>query len=76
MKATFENIKQIIKEANVLDDDVSIDNTISLSEQGIDSLDLVNIYLILEEKFAIKIPDKDLDKVTTIEEIINYINNS
>ena len=54
MAATPKNIKQIIKKANVLDDDVSIDNTMSLSEQGIDSLDLVNIYLILEEKFAIK----------------------
>ena len=76
MKATIENIKQAIKQANVLDDDTAtLDNTIDLAEQGIDSLDIVNVYLILEEKFDIKIPDEDLDKVKTVESIIAYINN-
>lgn len=75
MKATIENIKDVIAEADILTDTAEIKKDIPLREQGVDSLDIVNIYLLLEEKFEVKIPDEDLEKVTTIDEIINYINN-
>lgn len=75
MLATIENIKEIIIEADVLGDIQTIKDDINLVEQGIDSLDIVNIYLLLEEKFDIKIPDEDLGKVRTIDNIITYINS-
>ena len=75
MKATIENIKEVIEQAEVLGDVSELKNDIKLSEQGIDSLDIVNVYLLLEEKFGIKIPDEDLDKVTTIDEIVEYVNS-
>lgn len=75
MKATIENIKEVIEQAEVLGDVSELKNDIKLSEQGIDSLDIVNVYLLLEEKFGIKIPDEDLDKVTTINEIVEYVNS-
>lgn len=75
MKATVENIKEVISQADVLGDINTLQNDLPLSEQGIDSLDIVNVYLLLEEKFDIKIPDEDLDKVQTINQIIEYINN-
>lgn len=75
MKATVENVKEVIAEAEVLGDASGMKNDVALSEQGIDSLDVVNIYLLLEEKFDVKIPDEDLDKVQTIDAIVEYINN-
>ena len=60
MKATVENVKEVILQAEVLGDVKSLRNDISLREQGIDSLDVVNVYLLLEEKFDVKIPDEDL----------------
>ncbi len=75
MKATVENIIEVIVEAEVLGDTSEMKNDIPLSEQGIDSLDVVNVYLLLEEKFDVKIPDEDIDKVQTIDTIIEYINN-
>jgi acyl carrier protein len=74
MKATIENVRDVIKEADVLGDVNEMKNDMPLSDQGIDSLDVVNVYLLLEEKFDIKIPDEDLDKVTTIDDIVSYIN--
>ena len=74
MKATVENIKEVIDEAEVLGDISEMKSDIAMSEQGIDSLDVVNIYLLLEEKFDIKIPDEDLNKVQTIDNIVEYIN--
>jgi len=75
MKATVENIKEIIDEAEVLGDANEMKNDIALREQGIDSLDIVNVYLLLEEKFDVKIPDEDLNQVLTVNSIVKYINN-
>lgn len=75
MKATIENVKEVIVEAEVLGDASEMKSDVALSDQGIDSLDVVNVYLLLEEKFDVKIPDEDLNKVTTIDEIVEYINN-
>ena len=75
MKATVENVKEVIAEAEVLGEAEEMKNDIPLSDQGIDSLDVVNVYLLLEEKFDVKIPDEDLDQVQTIDAIIEYVNN-
>lgn len=75
MKATVENVKEVIAEAEVLGDVSDMVNDMPLREQGIDSLDVVNVYLLLEEKFDIKIPDEDLNQVQTINSIVEYINN-
>lgn len=75
MKATIENVKEVIAEAEVLGNVSEMKNDVALAEQGIDSLDVVNVYLLLEEKFDVKIPDEDLSQVTTIDAIVEYINN-
>lgn len=75
MKATVENIKEVIAEADVLASIDGMVNDVPLREQGIDSLDVVNVYLLLEEKFDVKIPDEDLEQVQTIDAIVEYINN-
>lgn len=74
MNATVENVREVIAEADVLGDVNEMKTDIALSEQGIDSLDVVNVYLLLEEKFDVKIPDEDLDQVQTIDAIVEYIN--
>ncbi len=75
MKASVEDIKEIIVEAEVLGDVSEMKDDVALREQGIDSLDIVNVYLLLEERFNVKIPDEDLDKVQTIEDILSYVND-
>ena len=75
MEATIENVKEVIVEAEVLADVAEMKSDIALSEQGIDSLDVVNVYLLLEEKFGVQIPDEDLEHVRTIDAIVEYINS-
>ncbi|MBE0499648.1 MAG: acyl carrier protein [Campylobacterales bacterium] len=74
MKATVESVKEVIAEAEVLGDVSDLKNDLALRDQGIDSLDVVNVYLLLEERFDIKIPDEDLSQVRTVNDIIEYIN--
>jgi len=53
-----------------------LDYSESLSEQGLDSLDLVTILFTIEEKFSIKIPEEDINegKLSSINSIVSYIN--
>jgi acyl carrier protein len=53
-----------------------LDHSESLSEQGLDSLDLVTILFTIEEKFSIKIPEEDINegKLSSINSIVSYIN--
>ena len=38
-----------------------------------DSLDIVELVMALEDEFDIKIPDEDYDKIKTVGDVINYI---
>jgi acyl carrier protein len=51
--------------------DVSLDS--SLSELGLDSLDMVEMTLGLEESFGVEIPDSELEDVATVGDAITLI---
>ncbi len=38
-----------------------------------DSLDLVELIMELEEQFGMEIPDEDAEKITTVEEAVEYV---
>lgn len=46
----------------------------SFQELGADSLDMVQIVMRLEEQFGIEINDEDAEKMTSLEQVVNYIN--
>ncbi|MEY8703251.1 acyl carrier protein [Francisella philomiragia] len=75
MQITREDIINTIKEADVMFSTENLQDDISLADQGLDSLDAVTVYLLIEEKFDIKIPDADLERVQTLSDIVNYVNN-
>ncbi|HPD60505.1 MAG TPA: acyl carrier protein [Thermodesulfobacteriota bacterium] len=45
-----------------------------VGDLGADSLDLVELVMALEEEFGQEIPDEDAEKITTVQDAINYIN--
>ena len=74
MEITEKDIKDLMKQIDIIKDSIdSIDAEVSLIEQGIDSLDMLNVYLLIEEKYNIKIPDEDIPKLTSIKNIVDYI---
>ena len=56
------DVKQLTPEAKFIED------------LGADSLDIVELVMALEEEFEIEIPDEDAEKITTVHQAINYIN--
>lgn len=75
MTVTAEEIKNIIEEADTMADMDTLVNDISLVEQGVDSLDMANIYLLLEEKYDVKIPDTELGMLTSVDAIVAYLSD-
>ena len=72
--ATIEEIKEILKAevSRVNVDEIPADGL--LSDYDIDSLDRSSVFMAIEDKYSISIPDNDLEKLGTINSIIDYIN--
>ncbi|WP_044304395.1 acyl carrier protein [Richelia intracellularis] len=45
------------------------------NDLGADSLDTVELVMALEEEFDIEIPDEDAEKITTVQQAVDYINH-
>ncbi|MDP3040660.1 MAG: acyl carrier protein, partial [Deltaproteobacteria bacterium] len=41
---------------------------------GADSLDLVELIMAMEEEFGLEISDEDAEKIQTVQDVVNYIN--
>ena len=67
-------IRNIITEVVIGFNVNNLEDHQSFSEAGIDSLDHMNILLYIEENVGIEIPDSDVDKCNSIENIKSYIN--
>ncbi len=73
MNVTREEMLSLIEEVGVSPDISTIKGDTPLSKSGIDSLEMMNMFLAIEEKFGIKIPDEDMDALDTIDDIISYL---
>lgn len=74
MTVTVEEIRSIIEGAGTMADMETLKNNLPLTEQEVDSLDMANIFLLIEEKFEIKVPDKDFGSLQSIDNIVEYLN--
>ena len=52
----------------------SLHDDAPLREQGLDSLDMVNLLLTMEEEYAVVIPDEALPELATLKDIRDFIN--
>ena len=55
-------------------DEVDVTSDASFREDlEADSLDLVELIMELEEQFGMEIPDEEAEKITTVEEAVDYV---
>lgn len=73
-----DNIEQKVKAA--IAEKLNIENPELLKNEssfahdlGADSLDLVETIMSFEDEFGISIPDEDSEKITTVQEAIDYV---
>ncbi|MEJ8612634.1 acyl carrier protein [Helicobacter pylori] len=44
-----------------------------VKDLGVDSLDIVELIMALEERFGIEIPDKQAEKIVNVGDVMRYI---
>ncbi len=68
-----EKIKNIIVEQLGVSPDAVVPEASFIDDLGADSLDLVELVMVLEEEFGQEIPDEDAGKIQTVQDASNYI---
>ncbi len=68
----FEQIKKILVEQLDLDEDIVTPET-TIEDLGVDSLDLVEAVMTIEDTFNVKIEDTDLESLKTVNDFVKYI---
>lgn len=65
-------IKLIADQAGVSEANISGETSLQ-GDLELDSLDIMDLLLVLEEEFDMQIPDEELSKIQTVNDIVNYI---
>lgn len=73
METIETRVKKIVAEQLGVNE-VDVKNVSSfVNDLGADSLDTVELVMALEEEFETEIPDEDAEKITTVQQAIDYI---
>jgi acyl carrier protein len=74
MNNVQERVKKIVVEQLGVNDEDVTDSASFVDDLGADSLDTVELVMALEEEFECEIPDEEAEKITTVQQAIDYIN--
>jgi acyl carrier protein len=72
-KSVEQMVKEIIIEQLSVSEEEVVPEASFVDDLGADSLDLVELIMVLEEKFNKEIPDEDAEKLLTVQDAISYI---
>ena len=73
MSSIEAQVKSIVAEQlGVKEDEVTNDASF-VDDLGADSLDTVELVMALEEEFETEIPDEEAEKITTVQQAIDFV---
>ena len=73
--AIEQQMVDIIVEQLSVDKEKVVSGASFVDDLGADSLDLVELIMAMEEEFDVEIPDEEAEKIATVQNAIDYINN-
>ena len=73
--AVEDKVKKIIVEQLGVDEGEVTSSASFVDDLGADSLDTVELVMAFEESFDIEIPDEDAEKIRTVKDAVEYIEN-
>ncbi|MDR0770151.1 MAG: acyl carrier protein [Burkholderiales bacterium] len=73
MNSIEQRVKKIVAEQlDVKEADIKSESSFT-EDLGADSLAVVELVMALEEEFETEIPDEDAEKITTVQQAVDYI---
>ena len=73
MATTYERLKKIVVEQLGVDEDEVKPEASFVDDLNADSLDLVELFMSLEEEFSTEISDEDAERIRTVGDAVEYI---
>ena len=73
MSETADRVKKIVVEHLGVEGDKVTEEASFIDDLGADSLDIVELVMAIEEEFGVEIPDDAAEKITTVKDAIDYI---
>jgi acyl carrier protein len=73
MSDVAERVKKIVVEHLGVDESKVTDNASFIDDLGADSLDTVELVMAFEEEFGCEIPDDAAEKIVTVKDAVNFI---
>lgn len=71
----FNKVKEIIvDQLDVEPEDVVLEASF-IDDLEADSLDVVEMIMAFEEEFDLEIPDEDAEKIKTVKDVVEYLEN-
>ena len=64
--------KMIAEQLNCEESEITADTSFK-DDLGADSLDLFELVMALEEEYGVEIPSEDLEKITTVGAVMDYL---
>jgi acyl carrier protein len=71
--STFERLKKIVVEQLGVDEEQVTPEASFVDDLNADSLDLVELIMSLEEEFGAEISDEDAEKIRTVQDAADYV---
>jgi len=71
--STFDRLKKIVVEQLGVDEVEVVPSASFVDDLNADSLDLVELIMSLEEEFGMDIPDEEAEKIKTVGEAVDYV---
>ena len=76
MSETADRVKKIVVEHLGVKPDKVTEDASFIDDLGADSLDIVELVMAFEEEFGVEIPDDAAEKITTVRDAIDYIDQN
>ena len=71
-----QRVRKIVAEQlGVSDAEIKIESNF-VEDLGADSLDTVELVMALEDEFETEIPDEEAEKITTVQQAIDYVSSN
>jgi acyl carrier protein len=69
----MEKVKAVVVDQCNVDDGLITEEASFIDDLGLDSLDIVELVMALEEEFGISIPDEEAESIKTVGDAISFI---
>jgi acyl carrier protein len=73
--SSYEKVQEIVADKLGVEKSKITKEASFIDDLGADSLDTVELIMKMEEEFDIEIPDEEAEKLKTVGDVVNYLDN-